>query len=249
MRWVKITAILIGVFSILYKRYQEKKNNRNEHDEALAIEDFSDVDEAIESADLEQDEWIQIGKFNPFEAENVLRTLQRENVEFQIQRIELESRRKVRPFIIVGVCTKTVTTKNGQVIDNVAEFYLDQMEQLLFQDILHGHTARREHGLFTDAIKAFGATNLDFTGLLEAALAWDPETTCALRQRIAQREHLAPAIVERLEGMEPAQLADALVGGIPTEPERMSLEHFFDLFRQFLEMSWWPSHTRLDRPT
>jgi arginine deiminase len=129
-------------------------------------------------------------------------------------------------FSEIGRLECLMTHRPGREVDDMPPAL---MEQLLFDDILHGVTARKEHGLFTSAIRAFGATNLDFTDLLEAALAWDPDATGALLQRIGQREHLSPAVVEYLADLEPAALCDALVGGIPTAPEAMNLEHFFDL--------------------
>lgn len=129
-------------------------------------------------------------------------------------------------FSEIGRLECLMTHRPGREVDDMPPAL---MEQLLFDDILNGATARREHGLFTTAIKAFGATNLDFLDLLEAALAWDPEATGDLLRRIGQREHLSPALLERLSAMQPADLADALVGGIPAEASDMSLEHYFEL--------------------
>jgi len=129
-------------------------------------------------------------------------------------------------FSEIGRLECLMTHRPGREVDDMPPAL---MEQLLFDDILHGFTARQEHDLFTAGIRAFGATNLDFSDLLEAALAWDQDATEALLRRIAQREHLGAAVLERLLGMEPAPLAEALVGGIPAAPETMSLEHYFDL--------------------
>jgi arginine deiminase len=129
-------------------------------------------------------------------------------------------------FSEIGRLECLVTHRPGREVDDMPPAL---MEQLLFDDILHGHTARKEHDLFTQAIEAFGATNLDFTDLLTASLAVDDDATDALLRRIAEREHLAPPLLERLGSLDPEALGDALVGGVPAAPEHMSEEHYFDL--------------------
>ncbi len=129
-------------------------------------------------------------------------------------------------FSETGRLESLVTHRPGAEVDVMPP---DLMEELLFDDILHGRTARAEHDLFTGAIRAFGAENLDFTDLLGEALALDADATQRLLQRIADRERLAPGLVERLAAKAPAELAGALVAGLPAGPSQMQPGHFFDL--------------------
>lgn len=129
-------------------------------------------------------------------------------------------------FSEIGRLRRLVTHRPGREVDDMPPAL---MEQLLFDDILHGRTARKEHDLFIRAIEAFGATNHDFTDLLTTALGVDADATEALLERIAEREHLAPPLLERLGALAPEALCDALVGGVPAAPELMSGEHYFDL--------------------
>lgn len=119
-----------------------------------------------------------------------------------------------------------MTHRPGGEVDNMPP---DLMEELLFDDILHGPTARAEHDLFTRAIQAFGARNLEFADLLAEALGCDSVTTQQLVARIAQREHLTADLHERLAAMSPTELAVALIAGLPAHPSLMSAEHYFDL--------------------
>ena len=57
-------------------------------------------------------------------------------------------------FSEIGRLECLMTHRPGREVDDMPPAL---MEQLLFDDILHGVTARREHGLFTSAIKAFGS--------------------------------------------------------------------------------------------
>ncbi len=129
-------------------------------------------------------------------------------------------------FSETGHLRSLMTHRPGPEIDNMPP---DLMEELLFDDILHGATAREEHGLFTRAIEAFGVENLDFTDLLAEALALDAGATSDLLRRIAEREHMRPELLERLEGLSPAELTGALVGGLPAAAADMSPEHYFEL--------------------
>ncbi len=133
---------------------------------------------------------------------------------------------KLNVFSEIGRLECLMTHRPGTEVDTMPP---DLMEELLFDDILHGPVARQEHDLFTRAIEAFGVENLDFSDLLAQALARDREATGDLLRRIAEREHLTAPVLERLQGLAPAELAEALVGGIPADPSLMSAQHYFDL--------------------
>jgi len=129
-------------------------------------------------------------------------------------------------FSEIGRLRMLMTHRPGDEVDVMPPAL---MEALLFDDILHGRTARREHSLFTRAIEAFGVENFDFVDLLAGALAQDADATSALLQRIASREHLSSRLREHLQDLPPVHLAEALVAGIPADPEEMSGDHYFAL--------------------
>lgn len=126
----------------------------------------------------------------------------------------------------IGRLECLMTHRPGGEVDTMPP---DLMEELLFDDILHGPTAREEHDRFTRAIECFGAKNLEFKDLLTEVLGLDQDATAELLNRIALREHLGNGLLERLLAMSAPELADALIAGLPADSATMSAEHYFDL--------------------
>jgi arginine deiminase len=133
---------------------------------------------------------------------------------------------ELRVFSEIGRLDCLMTHRPGPEVDCMPPAL---MEELLFDDILYGPVAREEHDVFTSAIRAFGARNLDFFDLLVEALAVDDEATERLVRRVGEREHLRADQLERLVDLPAGELALALVAGVPQPPEHMSLERFFAL--------------------
>jgi arginine deiminase len=85
------------------------------------------------------------------------------------------------------------------------------MEQLLFDDILYGEAARREHGRFGRVLQSAGVEVLDPEDLLQDVLA----ETAARDEILAEvARELDAKTLETLRALEPGDLAAALVQGV-----------------------------------
>lgn len=94
------------------------------------------------------------------------------------------------------------------------------MERLLFDDILDGKVARREHDHFRLVLEAAGVETFDPQELLAETLA-----EAAAREKLfdeLEREHRLPSdVLRELEALAPEPLAAALIAGIRApDPER-----------------------------
>ncbi|MEM6640854.1 MAG: arginine deiminase family protein [Pseudomonadota bacterium] len=133
---------------------------------------------------------------------------------------------KLSVFSEIGRLRAVMTHRPGQEIDHMPPAL---MEDLLFDDILHGHSAREEHDLFTSVIKAFGVENHNFQTLLCEAVAVDTERTARLVDEVAELEHLGTPTKDALLGLSAEDLGHALIAGVPAALDSMHAEHFFDL--------------------
>jgi arginine deiminase len=99
------------------------------------------------------------------------------------------------------------------------------MEQLLFDDILYGEQARREHGRFCRVMQSAGVEVLDAGTMLAEALESPQGREEILNEVAAEMDEGAR---ERLRQLEPAELATALVHGVRKDSPR-SGGRVFDL--------------------
>lgn len=86
------------------------------------------------------------------------------------------------------------------------------MEKLLFDDILDGEQARREHDSFVAVLQAAGVETLDPQALLAEVLVED-----SVREQLFDRLHaqgMADTLSTDLRQLEPAALAAALITGL-----------------------------------
>src|SRR5262245_3120543 len=88
------------------------------------------------------------------------------------------------------------------------------MEELLFDDILFGEAARKEHRRFRRVLEALGVEVLDAHVLLAHALRREEARHWVLDPL---QEALPPALLERLRAASPAELARALTSGVRRE--------------------------------
>jgi arginine deiminase len=86
------------------------------------------------------------------------------------------------------------------------------MQDLLFDDILHGARAREEHRRFQQVLRLF-AEVLEIQDLLEEVLA-DADRRALVLADLDAALRLGPAVTERLSALSPERLAAALVEGI-----------------------------------
>lgn len=102
------------------------------------------------------------------------------------------------------------------------------MEQLLFDDILHGDRAREEHGQFRRVMQLFGVEVLEAADLLEECLGDERARRWVVD--VVLRD-LAPAARRSLADRTPAELAHTLVAGSAPrrDPRGVEVEDLYDV--------------------
>jgi arginine deiminase len=109
----------------------------------------------------------------------------------------------------IGPLRTVVVHQPGREIDRMTP---SMMEDLLFDDLLHGARAREEHRRFQQVLRLF-AEVLQVQDLLEEVLA-DPARREHVLGELAATLRLAPVVVERLAALDAETLAAALVEGL-----------------------------------
>lgn len=109
----------------------------------------------------------------------------------------------------IGRLRTVVVHQPGREIDRMTP---GMMQDLLFDDILHGARAREEHRRFQQVLRLFSEVLL-VRDLLEEVLA-EPERRSRVLEEIATTLRLAPEVVERLAALDAGRLAAALVEGL-----------------------------------
>jgi arginine deiminase len=109
----------------------------------------------------------------------------------------------------IGPLRTVVVHQPGREIDRMTP---SMMQDLLFDDLLHGARAREEHRRFQQVLRLF-AEVLQVQDLLEEVLA-DPGRREHVLGDLSTTLRLAPEIVERLAALDAEKLAAALVEGL-----------------------------------
>ena len=109
----------------------------------------------------------------------------------------------------IGRLRTVVVHQPGREIDRMTP---SMMQDLLFDDILHGARAREEHRRFQQVLRLFSEVLL-VGDLLEEVLA-DAGRRAAILGELSETLRLAPAVVERLASLDGERLAAALVEGV-----------------------------------
>ena len=104
------------------------------------------------------------------------------------------------------------------------------MSELLFDDIIYGPRARREHRQFRSILEKLGVVVRDQQQLLEEAITASKDHIPELVTEVSVREGLEESLSRELLEMSPRDLAAALVEGILVSPEHMHPDHLFRLF-------------------
>ncbi|MGD2114688.1 MAG: arginine deiminase family protein [Acidobacteriota bacterium] len=128
----------------------------------------------------------------------------------------------------IGRLRRVILHRPGVEIDRMVP---SLMERLLFDDILYGDEAREEHDLFRGVFERAGVQVLEARDLLAEALV-SPEARRTILDDLGRDYEVERRVIERLEELDPEALADALIGGLPTErPHRPTppFGRFFDL--------------------
>lgn len=109
----------------------------------------------------------------------------------------------------IGRLRTVVVHQPGREIDRMTP---SMMQDLLFDDILHGARAREEHRRFQQVLRLF-AEVLEIQVLLEEVLA-DPDRRRLVVDELASTLRLVPEVVERLALLDAPRLAAALIEGL-----------------------------------
>jgi arginine deiminase len=109
----------------------------------------------------------------------------------------------------IGPLRTVVVHQPGREIDRMTP---SMMEDLLFDDLLHGARAREEHRRFQQVLRLF-AEVLQVQDLLEEVLS-DPGRREHVLGELSTTLRFAPGIVERLAALDAEKLAAALVEGL-----------------------------------
>ncbi len=109
----------------------------------------------------------------------------------------------------IGRLRSVVVHQPGREIDRMTP---SMMQDLLFDDILHGARAREEHRRFQQVLRLFSEVLL-VGDLLEEVLA-DADRRADILSELAVTLRLAPAVVERLAALDGERLAAVLVEGL-----------------------------------
>ncbi len=112
----------------------------------------------------------------------------------------------------IGRLRRVLVHRPGLEIDRMVP---TMMEQLLFDDILDGDAARREHGTFRQVLRRAEVEVLTAGDLLAATLEGEPARAAALAGLAALG---APAdVCDRLAGHSPTELAAELIEGVRSD--------------------------------
>ena len=115
----------------------------------------------------------------------------------------------------IGRLRRVLVHRPGREIDRMVP---SRMEQLLFDDILDGDETRLEHDLFRRVLEKAGAEVLEAQRLLADVVDMEKPRR-RLLDELQEEYGVARDTVARLEELEPAELAAALIEGVLPEPE------------------------------
>ncbi|MEM7231783.1 MAG: arginine deiminase family protein [Planctomycetota bacterium] len=102
------------------------------------------------------------------------------------------------------------------------------MKELLFDDIIYGKKARREHARFCSILRALGALTHDIAALFkDAVLAAEEEPVAALIDSVTQIERLSPGTDRILRDCSRERLAEVLIEGVRAPGDDFDPDHLF----------------------
>ncbi|MEM6456541.1 MAG: arginine deiminase family protein [Acidobacteriota bacterium] len=110
----------------------------------------------------------------------------------------------------IGRLRRVLVHRPGAEIDWMVP---SMMERLLFDDILYGDQARREHAAFRRVLEAAGVEVIDPQTLLADLMADDAERE-PLFEALREQRHVDDAMVTHLRTLSPEELASALITGV-----------------------------------
>lgn len=115
----------------------------------------------------------------------------------------------------IGPLRAVMTHRPGREVDRMVP---SMMNELLFEDILYGDVARKEHEHFRKLIGLSGAAVLEIQDVLTRTLE-QSDVREAFIKAVTRLEQLRDETVEVISALPAAELADAVIGGLEYEEE------------------------------
>ena len=133
---------------------------------------------------------------------------------------------KLSVYSEIGRLRDVLVHEPGAEVDNMPP---SMMSELLFDDILYGPRARLEHRRYRAVLERLGVRTWDSADLLHTALEADSAAIRGLLVKLQELEGLSLDIIHELEGLAPAELADALIHGRLARPDKLEPDGLFKL--------------------
>lgn len=112
----------------------------------------------------------------------------------------------------IGILQKVIIHRPDSGISRVSP---KRAEELLFDDIVFLPKMQQEHDVLSNILKKFLGQNnvLEITDLLEATIKDDPKNKNLIISRVEDYEELPRKYAEKLEKLDPKELAEVLITG------------------------------------
>jgi arginine deiminase len=130
----------------------------------------------------------------------------------------------ISAFTEIDRLSHVLVHRPGDEIENMTP---SLMEEQLFDDVVYMKTAKKEHDVFTNLMRAHGIEVTDFRDLLIEALRVDAERNAELLDLVTAVHSVPPGTKEQLNALDPAALAGVLIEGLRADSQHP--DHLFDL--------------------
>lgn len=126
----------------------------------------------------------------------------------------------------IGRLRRVLVHRPGAEIDSMVP---EMMEELLFDDILFGEEAQKEHDIFRHVLERAGVEVLEAEDLLADVLE-DSDLRSECVERLERRYALRSAVVNRLSRCSPPEMAAVMIAGLRSrDPGVERQRRFFDM--------------------
>jgi arginine deiminase len=144
----------------------------------------------------------------------------------------------IRVFSEIDPLRRVMLHRPGREIDWMPP---SMMEQLLFDDILYGEEAREEHAQFQAVFERAGVEVVDAQELLAEALETG-DARDELLGELHEEYGVDRSVIERLEDLDDAEMAEALVCGIRADSPRFVRSGGSEARRKFFDLPPLPNY-------
>lgn len=128
-------------------------------------------------------------------------------------------------FSEIARLKKVMIHRPGKEVDVIVP---DLASDVLFEDIIFGELARKEHDLMKGVFKKYGVKTYDILDLLIESLKEAPKAAIKnFLLDLGNYENLPQDLVKELESYDPVTLGHALIEGVLLPGEKMSDKHIY----------------------